>query len=298
MSLLNAADQPFFGEPMLSVADVVSAWAEPGFDLAADSEAWVDEDGQLVGLATLDPRGVAELAVASDWTATGLDDALADWYEREAPIRGMRRVSRYLADADHDGLAALRRRGYAWQHTSWVLTLDETSPIQARDLPGGYAVRPMTEADAPAVHAVVRDAFAEWGGQHRSYPTWRAALIDRADVTLAHSRVATWRGAVVGVGLVIDRGATATDRRAETWVAQLAVHIDHRGRGLAQQLLGAVYLAARRRGVGQLGLSTDTRTGALGLYNRLGLVVRHTLHNYALEFEGRPEELVRRRRER
>ena len=66
-------------------------------------------------------------------------------------------------------------------------------------------------------------------------------------------------------------------------MAQLAVARAHRRRGVAQQLLAEAYAAARERGVLNAGLSTDTRTGALDLYRRLGMREKFTLHNLELD---------------
>jgi mycothiol synthase len=63
-------------------------------------------------------------------------------------------------------------------------------------------------------------------------------------------------------------------------VSHLAVDRAHRRRGVAQQLLADAYAAARERGVSDAGLSTDTRTGALDLYVRLGMRVKFTLDNW------------------
>jgi mycothiol synthase len=66
-------------------------------------------------------------------------------------------------------------------------------------------------------------------------------------------------------------------------VPQVAVVPGHRRRGLARELLVRVALAARERGVGRLGLFTYEATGALGLYERLGMRVVHTLRTCTLE---------------
>jgi ribosomal protein S18 acetylase RimI-like enzyme len=104
-------------------------------------------------------------------------------------------------------------------------------------------------------------------------------------VTPAHHAVATWQGVVVGACLVIDPDPTGPADRAEAWVAQLAVHPAHRRRGLAARLLAETARGARGRGTPSVGLSTDTRTGALGLYQRLGMRTRHTLVRYALDLD-------------
>ena len=282
LGLANGYDRRFFGEPVLVLSDVLAQWDAPDLVLTRDTEGWSDGD-RLVGYATLDARGVLELAVDGDWSWAGLEEILLDRWEGEAERRGLPAVGRYLAATDEDGADRLLARGYAPRHTTWVLTLGPEAALPERTLPPGYAVRPFAERDAVAVHAVVRDAFAEWGAPERSYATWRATVLDRPDVTRGHHRVATFEGAVVGVALVVDPDPAGPPDRPEAWVAQLAVQRGHRGRGLASRVLAEVGRAARDRGTPYLGLSTDSRTGALGLYRRLGMQVRHTLVRHELD---------------
>ena len=47
-------------------------------------------------------------------------------------------------------------------------------------------------------------------------------------------------------------------------------------------MLADAYAAARARGIRHAGLGTDTRTGALDLYLRLGMRVTFTLNNWQL----------------
>lgn len=291
-ALQNAYDRRFFGEPLLAVEDVRADWRNPEFALTQDSEAWVSAAGDLVGFATLDHRGGLESVVADDPTVCWLADVLEARWEGEAARRGHAAVHRHVAAADALGIERLRRRGYHRQYTVWTLTLPQQVGVCRRELPSGYRVVPFSEADARDAYAVIADAFAEWGGRQRSYGAWRAAVLDRPDVSLPHCLLARFGEEVVGVCLVVDPVA---DRRPELWVAQLAVRADHRRRGVAQELLARTVLAARARGVAEVGLATDTRTGALALYERLEMTVRHTLHAYALALgpdEGRPREFA------
>ena len=54
---------------------------------------------------------------------------------------------------------------------------------------------------------------------------------------------------------------------------QLAVERSHRGQGLAQALLADAFAQAREHGATRSELSTDSRTGALDLYLKLGMEV-------------------------
>jgi mycothiol synthase len=67
----------------------------------------------------------------------------------------------------------------------------------------------------------------------------------------------------------------------EGWVHQIAVQREHRRRGLATALLGAVFEEMRSLGLPEVGLSTDSRTGALDLYLDMGMIVRQTFTHYS-----------------
>ena len=292
--LLHAYDRRWFGEPVLSLEDVRAEWGSPDFDPATDGEGWFDDElpdehpdetggaGTLVAFGTLGSRGDVEVAVDEAWAGSGLDEALLERWEAEARRRGFPAVHRELPAEDVEGVARLTGRGWVVERTGWILRLDGATPVEPRTLPDGYVVRAVTEADVPEVHRVVREAFARYGPTRRTYADWRAGLVDRPDVTLGHWRLVTSRDEVVGVCLLVDpaRGSGGTD---EAWVPQVAVADDHRRRGLARELLARTALAARGRGVPRLGLYTHEGTGALGLYERLGMQVVHTLRTCTLD---------------
>ena len=273
VELLHAYDRRWFGVALLTAEDVAAEWAAP-FDLATDSEGWED-DGALVAFGTLSTRAGIELAVRDDWAGAGLEDAVLDRWETEARRRGCRAVNRDLPEADEAGRALLEARGWTVVRTGWMFSLAADAPVSPGVLATGYAVRPMVEADVPAVYDVLSAAFASYESTLRTYPEWRAARVDRPDVTLTHCRVATWHDQVVGACLAGD--PTGTDPDGELWVAQLGVAQEHRRRGVARELLALTVLAARERGVPRAALYTHRDTGARGLYERFGMVVQHTL---------------------
>ncbi len=68
----------------------------------------------------------------------------------------------------------------------------------------------------------------------------------------------------------------------------MATRKDQRNRGLARALLADSFAAARAHGATRSELSTDSRTGALSLYEKVGMVVTSTWVNLAIELE--PED--------
>ena len=232
--------------------------------------------GVLVAAGFLTDRNRIEAQFADHWEGSDLKERLVDFAEARARERRMDFVEQFLAADDDAGARWLAGRGYQLHHTAWILTLGPQTPIAGRALPPGYAVRPFSMTDAEALHRVILAAFGEWDdGPAQSFAVWRAATLDRANVDPSAFRVATYHGQVIG-------GCTVFDSAGEAWVSHLAVDQAHRRRGVAQQLLADAYAAARARGVPDAGLSTDTRTGALDLYLRLGMRVKFTLDNWRL----------------
>ncbi len=67
------------------------------------------------------------------------------------------------------------------------------------------------------------------------------------------------------------------------YVDRLAVRRDRRGIGLARALLVDSFAAARAHGATRSELSTDSRTGALGLYEKVGMEVTSVWRHWAID---------------
>ena len=117
-------------------------------------------------------------------------------------------------------------------------------------------------------------AFSEWPDRDgSSFEDWSASTLGRPGFEpslLAGRARRRGRGALL---LVVEED--------EGWVDQLAVAREHRGRGLARALLQHAFGETWRRGLRRAGLSTDSRTGARGLYEHVGMHVRKTYTEFA-----------------
>ncbi len=82
-------------------------------------------------------------------------------------------------------------------------------------------------------------------------------------------------GEVVGGAFLIDSD--------EIWVDKLAVRRDHRHRGIARALLQVAFQRGFDRGYTATTLSTDSNTGALTLYERIGMRVRESYTHRAID---------------
>jgi GNAT superfamily N-acetyltransferase len=175
------------------------------------------------------------------------------------------------------GDVLLEGLGYHVRWTSWVLELPEGANIPARPLPDGYAVREARPEEYEAVWTVQEDAFLEWSVREReTFAQWEASVTLRPGFEPWNLRVVTDpAGGVVALALI-----QLNDQCG--FIARLATRKDQRGRGLAQALLVDAFAVAAEHGATRSELSTDSRTGALSLYEKVGMKVTSTWVNRAI----------------
>ena len=276
-ALVAAEELHDLGEVLIEEADYVSDWQRPSFDLGSQTiGVWAGE--QLAGFAMVDhDRGDA--AVHPDHRRRGLGTALAGWMQDCARSQGVSVVGAPVPQGKA-GDQLLEKLGYRVRWTSWVLELLDGAVIAERELPQGYAVREATPDDYEAVWTTTEDAFLEWSERTRqSFEDWQAAVPGRPGFEPWNVRVATDpSGAVVGTSNIHVSGEAG---RLGAYIDRLATHRDHRHRGLAQALLVDSFRVGREHGAVRSELSTDSRTGALALYEKVGMSVTSVWVNRA-----------------
>lgn len=294
IALLRAAEAADRGRADITLDDLESGWRTPGFDLGRHTCAVWDAD-ELAAYAEIDRQDRAEAAVHPDWRGRGIGAALAAWTEQaclaDRPAEVEARIGQTVVDTNRPAIDLFTARGYEPRHTSWVLALPPDVDLSGRIPPDDYTVRPFQPGpDDVDVHDVIEDAFGEWPNRiPTSYEHWRAITLDRPDFDPSLLLVAENRGDVVGTSVGY---AFANDGHLEGWVDQIAVRRDHRHRGLAAALLAASFGEMRRRGATDVGLSTDSRTGALDLYLKLGMVVTMSFTRYSKLLRPAPSDVA------
>ena len=88
-------------------------------------------------------------------------------------------------------------------------------------------------------------------------------------------------------GRAADPDSGVVDEHVEP-AAAVAVRRDERGRGLARALLVDAFEVARAHGGERSELSTDSRTGALGLYQKVGMQVTSVWRHWAADVTPDP----------
>ena len=269
------------GSADIEEADIVADWQQPSVDVGAVTMGVFDGD-RLVGYAEASRQGFGDAAVHPDWHGRGIGTALARWLQARSRELGAREIGLPVPRGG-SGDRLLKALGFGVRWTSWVLRLPEGAVIPDRPLPSGYVVREATPGEYPAVHEVVDAAFLEWSDRDpEPFEDFEAGVLRRPGFEPWQVRVAVDpTGSVVGAAVLI----MARDEDGEVvegYVQQLAVRADRRGLGLAQALLVDAFRLARDHGAPACGLSTDSRTGALGLYEKVGMVVTQTWVNRAV----------------
>lgn len=273
-ALIAAQELHDTGEVGITEGDLVGEWQRPSYDLAASSIGVLDGE-RIVAYAEVMGGDRGDAAVHPEHRGRGIGTALASWLATTARAQGSSVIGMPVPQGS-DGDRLLASLGWEVRWSSWVLRLPEGSTVPARPLPDGYALREATPADHRTCWALVEDAFLEWSERERtSFEDWEAEHLLRPDAEPWNLRVATDpAGEVVGVAVVrLGDGCGYVDK--------LATRRDQRGRGLAQALLVDAFAASAAHGARVSELATDSRTGALGLYERVGMRVVSTWVNRA-----------------
>ena len=283
--LMAEQERTDIGVVSIEEADIVSDWARPSHDLGARSVGVFDGD-TLVAYAELMGADRADTSVLPSHRGRGIGTWLAHWLQDLGRRVGSTVVGMPVPQGS-PGDRLLEDLGYRVRWTSWVLKLPEGATIPERELPAGHVVRTARPDELRAAHDVLEDAFLEWSEREREpFEDFEAATTGRPGFEPWNLRVVVSEGGddgpeggeVLGVSLVLvsDTGTTG-------YVDRLAVRRDQRHRGLAQALLVDSFAQARAHGTTTSELSTDSRTGALGLYEKVGMVTDQIWVNRGIE---------------
>lgn len=263
------------GEPEMTVEDVLADWQRPSYDIAASTVGVFDGE-LLVAYGDHSDTDVAYTAVLPSYQGRGIGTAIAHWLQARARAAGSPRIGTQVPE----GSAAdrlMRDLGYEVRWTAWDLELPPEREISARPLLDGFVLRDAGEADREAAWTLVEDCFLEWSERERmSLADFGARVWDRPGFEPWNLRLlVSPDGELVGATHVFLSGDGA-------YVARIAVRPDHRGRGLAPPMLVDAFARAREHGAVRCYLSTDTRAGARGLYEKVGMEVASTWVNRAI----------------
>ena len=275
IAMINACELHDTGEPMWERSDLLSDIRTDDFDLARD---WVGifDEARIVGWGLYVHPRRAWADVHPDRRGRGVGTWLRRWTEERARARGADRVSQVIDDERQEVGAMLAASGYLARHTSWILRMDHETQPGAPTVPEGIEIRAIRPDDESATMAMFESAFSEFADRlPTSEATWRAMTVGREGFAPEDLIVAVDGTQVVGGALLLDS--------EEIWVDKLAVASTHRHRGIGRGLLQTAFRRSFDRGYDHTSLSTDSRTGALSLYERIGMHVTRSFTNWGLD---------------
>jgi mycothiol synthase len=268
------------GQVEVDLDDIVADLSRPALDLGLDTVVVPDPDqpdGRLAGYAVVYKAHRAEVDVHPSRRGHGLGQALLAWTEARAAAIGSDRISQTVTDNNHGAAALFLAHGYRAKDTAWILEIAMDTPPVPPAAPEGITVRTFRPGlDDQAVYQVVEAAFSEWPDRSPvTFEEWRQLVAGRDTFAPALSPIALAGDRVVGVVLSLDYGDAN-----EGYVHQVAVDRAYRGRGIARTLLRHAFAGFYRAGRRSCCLSTNSYTGALTLYQRVGMRIRRSYTRY------------------
>ncbi|MEX0984136.1 MAG: GNAT family N-acetyltransferase [Actinomycetota bacterium] len=276
VAMINACEVHDSGRPMWERADLLADSSTDGFDSERD---WVGvfEDGRPVAWGMLVHRRSAWADVHPDARGRGIGAWLLAWTQACGREMGVDRVGQTIDDRRAEVSGMFRDAGYTPRHTSWVLQKDNPRRPPEASFPPGIGVRAFRPGEEDEVLTMFEDAFSEFTDRKPStLATWRAMTTEREGFAPEDLVLAVHDGQIVGGAFLIDAGD-------EIWIDKFAVRADHRHRGIARGMLHVAFRRSFERGYDHTSVSTDSRTGALTLYERIGMRVVESFTNWGID---------------
>jgi mycothiol synthase len=268
-NLVSAVERDITGVVETGADGIEAALTRPGLDATVDSLVVHAADGELAGWAWINRGRRAQVDVDPTFRGRGIGSALLNWVEARAAEVGTDWVAQTIDDQDLAGTELLRSRGYEVLATNWQLEMPATD-LEVK-IPDGITIRAFQPGDERAAYQVIEDAFDDWQPRRKEYDEWARMSIERSSFAPELSPVAFAGDELVGAVLSLDLPDSD-----DGYVEQVAVRKDHRGRGVAKALLAVAARAMHTQGRTTLTLWTHSGTGALAMYERLGMTVRRS----------------------
>lgn len=263
-----------YGPARLVDAEEIRSWLD-NKEFRPDWLRVLELDGRVVGYGDIWPK---DDALELDAAAPGRWAELFDWAEEEARTRELRWV-RTQVPHGHELADVVAGRGYEqWRHS---LTMEiELDARPSRTFPSGFDVRSYEEGDADAVRAAIDEAFAVDPFHTDVTATGFREFFLKGRGFDPELWALAWDGPeLAGFSLAWPLHGSDTELG---WIGTLGVRRAWRRRGLGEALLLESFARLHDRGLRRVGLGVDAQnvTGALRLYERVGMRQAHRSDNW------------------
>jgi mycothiol synthase len=246
--------------------------------------AVVERDGALVAYLDVGMRAErpdlawADIRIPDRHVENALLDEVIEWGEEVARSRG-RTVMRTFVGAGSPLVPQLERRGYEPIRFSFEMRIELDEAPPAPVWPNGIRVTSTAQGDERIAYEVAQESFADhWEFTPSTWENWSHYMLDESfDPEL-------WLLARDGdevAGVCLCR-AEAAGRPGVGYVRILGVRPPWRRRGLGRALLLEAFSRFRQRGshAAALGVDGENTTGAVRLYESVGMRVEHRADIY------------------
>lgn len=286
--LVADADDDIMGED-----DLADEFADPCTDFARGSIA-VYDGAAMVAYCVVYPRGTAGSVhemrqsggVHPDYRNLGIGSQLIEWSEQAALELHNERFGDQPVTLGGSTLAKnisagalLAGHGYLPSRWFHQMTRDLSGDIPAPVTPDGVVIVGFADERSADALLVRNESFRDhWAPSDLTPESWAFHLGLRA-VRPEYSFIAYLNGEPAG--LVMAREYEAYNKAKgirDLYIPQVGTRRAGRKRGIASALLTTTLRAAKADGfdTATLDADADSPTGAFGLYQRLGFVVRDT----------------------
>jgi mycothiol synthase len=244
------------------------------------SDIWIrvaERDGKLVGyLDAVKRRGDA---VELDVRTTDLDVAKAllaagATHAGKGPVR-------VVVQGDDDVLReAVEADGWKPVRHSFQMRIDLENEVPEPRWPERISARTMQPGEERRIYEANNEAFADdWYFRKEPFEQWSSDAFGRENFDPSLVWIAEEDGEFAGLSV---NGWHVSGDPQFGWIGSLGVLPQWRRRGLATALLYQSFRDFRRRGATRVGLGVDAqnRTGAVRLYERVGMQVARRNDTY------------------
>jgi mycothiol synthase len=273
-----------FGEWRRLDAEEIRSWLR-NEELKPELLRVLEIDGRVAGYGDIE---LHENEIALDVAAPGHWGLFLDWAEETGHARGMPRVRAYFP-ADHELAQIVRRRGYRLWRSSFTMetSLDSSTRVMLPDDIHLRTYRP--EIDETQLRAAINDVFADDPFHHYLSPSRFREFYLKGRGYDPSLWMLAWDGTELA-GFVLAYPQREGDTKLG-WISDLGVRMPWRHRGLGEALLRAAFLELHARGLRRVGLGVDTEnvSGALRLYERVGMHAVSRADNWVLDLPNLPE---------
>jgi mycothiol synthase len=284
-AVMNELSHALYGRPEVSEQELRLWFAGPDFDPASHAVVVTDDHGAVVGYGDVSVSHEGRLIWIDPYVRPGAPAAVGATLLDELELRadaGLApggRLKAYVPERDEALAALLAARGFRIVRHSFRMEADLRREPDEPVWPDGIAVRTFRPGeDDRRVYEVQEETFADqFEAEPSSYEEWRHWSFGQAfDADL-------WFLAEAGddlVGILIARPQRGGDDTVG-WISVLGVRRPWRRRGLGRALLLHGFHELRSRGKLRAGLGVDgsNPTGAVRLYEAVGMeVVRRNDH--------------------